>query len=279
MKAKEGLFSAADGTRLFFRAWVPHGKPKAAVIVVHGHGDHSGGMETISRHLVVHDYAVYAFDLRGHGKSPGTRGFIRTWREYRQDMHAFRMLVCSEHPGLPLFLVGHSLGALICLDYCLYHGTGVAGLAAISPAISFRANALDRALIHLMCLIKPDYTVAMPGRRSGISRARPASSGYYADPLRHNTVTPGLGRGIMLVQKSLLRQAHTLRLPILLQYGLEDGIASPMKLRSFFQMLGSAEKQRIEYVGMAHRPFDEPGYRAFLADLLGWLEKRVKAGE
>lgn len=70
------------GRELFYRVFKPT-NPRAVVILVHGHGNHSGGLQNISERLLEHDYLAYAFDLRGHGKSPGVRGHIRKWEEYR----------------------------------------------------------------------------------------------------------------------------------------------------------------------------------------------------
>ncbi len=118
MKAREGTFYGVNGAELFYQVHMPGMAPKGVVIAVHGHGDHSGGMQNVIEGLTERDYIAYAFDLRGHGKSSGTRGFIRTWDEFRSDLHSFRTQVGSEHPQLPLYMVSHSLGGVISLEYC-----------------------------------------------------------------------------------------------------------------------------------------------------------------
>ena len=124
--SSQGTFNGVDGAELFFRVLEPLTAPKAAIILIHGHGDHSGGLQNISESLVKNKYIVYAFDLRGHGQSSGKRGFIRSWDEFRGDLHEFRKLVALDQPELPLYIVGHSMGGLITLDYSLDYSDGIA---------------------------------------------------------------------------------------------------------------------------------------------------------
>jgi alpha-beta hydrolase superfamily lysophospholipase len=69
----EGTFNGVSEAELFYRVFQPKGVPKAVIILVHGHGDHSAGLYNLTRSLVEHDYAAYAFDLRGHGRSSGIK--------------------------------------------------------------------------------------------------------------------------------------------------------------------------------------------------------------
>lgn len=273
MLRSEGSFAGAHGTQLYYRSLLPAASPKAVVILLHGLGDHSGGMQTISRHLCEHLYATYAFDLRGHGKSPGTRGYVRSWEDYRGDLHAFRHLVRELHPDLPLFLVAHSLGGLISLDYCLHEDAGLAGLVVIAPALSYTFKPIEKWLIFVMCCIKPDYTVEKPVHARH-DRSSERSGWTHGDPLRHQIVTPGLGRGMITAQSTLKKRAAALRVPFFLQYGTQDRVTPPQQLLPFFEAVGSKDKQQIAYANMRHRPFDEEGNAAFLADLLKWLDER-----
>ncbi|CAM3473491.1 alpha/beta hydrolase [Brevibacillus invocatus] len=273
MLSSEGTFAGTHGAELFYRSLVPVTSPKAAVIILHGLGDHSGGMQAISKYLCEHHYATYSFDLRGHGKSPGTRGYVSRWEDYRRDLHAFHQIVQELHADLPLFLVAHSLGGLICLDYCLHEDTGIAGLAAIAPALSYTFKPMEKWLILLMSCIKPDYTVEKPVH-SRSARGSDRNSWNHGDSLRHQIVTPGLGRGMITALSSLQKHSSSIQVPFLLQYGTADRVTPPEQLREFFARIGSRDKQQIAYEHMRHRPFDEEGNSAFLADLLNWLEDR-----
>ena len=85
----EGCFTTPDGTQLYYQAHLPVGKPSAALLVVHGAGDHSGRYQDALKILIPQGIAVYCYDQRGYGRSPGQRGHINAWEEYRQDLRAF----------------------------------------------------------------------------------------------------------------------------------------------------------------------------------------------
>ncbi|WP_160725154.1 alpha/beta hydrolase [Bacillus sp. USDA818B3_A] len=270
----EGTFNGGDGTDLFFRVIEPVTAPKAAVIVVHGHGDHSGGLQNLSERLVNKEYIVYAFDLRGHGRSSGKRGYIRSWDEFRDDLHKFRKLVSLDQPGVPIYIVGHSIGGLITLEYALDYSGGISGIIAISPAISYEVTAVEQLGISLMGRLKPDYSIKKTHRLRLLKKKSAIRTRYESDSLRHNIVTPGLGRSLIQAVSRVVNKAPSISLPFLLQFGLDDKITPPTKLRSFFNTVASSNKQLIEYPLSKHRPFDEEGKEKFLDDLIGWLDKQ-----
>ncbi|MEH7436961.1 lysophospholipase [Neobacillus drentensis] len=273
---KEGKFKGVNGVELFYQVLYPKATaPKAAVILVHGHGDHSGGLQNLSTSLVNQDYLVYAFDLRGHGKSTGKRGFIKEWAEYRNDLHEFRKLVVAEVPELPLFIVGHSIGGVIVLDYTLDYGEGLAGMVAISPAISYEVTPSERILITLMGKLKPDYSIVKTGNPQILTKDPKELDRLVADELRHDVVTPGLGRGLMRTVARLANEAKSIKLPILLQFGLEDELTPPSKLHQFFDTVSSSNKQKFEYPHMRHRPFDDLDREHFFEDMNHWLDEQV----
>jgi acylglycerol lipase len=273
LEKKEGTFYGVNGVELFYSVIKPRLAPKGVVIVVHGHGDHSGGLHNVIEKLIENNYLVYAFDLRGHGKSSGIRGYIRSWEEFRGDLHKFREVVTSEVPQLPMYIMAHSLGGVISLDYSLYHGEGIAGIVLIAPAISYEVTASEKLLITLMGKLKPNMTIEKSGDLQALTQDPEILARLKSDVLRHNTVTPGLGRGLMQTVPRVMNQAHMIKMPILLQYGLKDVITPPEKLGQFFSKIGSQDKTKYEYDEMRHRPFDELGREQFFADMVGWLDR------
>ena len=119
MICREGTFTGANQLNLYYQSWNPKQKVKGVVVIVHGLGGHSSKYNNIVHHLVDRDFAIYAFDQRGHGRSPGQRGYINSWAELRADLATFLQLVKSETKDCPRFLLGHSLGAAVVLDYGL----------------------------------------------------------------------------------------------------------------------------------------------------------------
>jgi alpha-beta hydrolase superfamily lysophospholipase len=89
MQHTEGKFNASDGLELYYQAWRPEGEPKAALAVVHGYGEHSGRYLNLVNYFAPRGYALYAYDLRGHGQSAGQRGHIHHFNEYLTDTDTF----------------------------------------------------------------------------------------------------------------------------------------------------------------------------------------------
>ena len=119
MICEEGTFTGVNQLNLYYQSWNPKQKVKGVVIIVHGLGGHSSKYSNLVNHLVDRDFAIYAFDQRGHGRSPGQRGYINSWAELRADLDIFLKLVRRETEDCPRFLLGHSLGAAVVLEYGL----------------------------------------------------------------------------------------------------------------------------------------------------------------
>jgi alpha-beta hydrolase superfamily lysophospholipase len=135
MKHIEGTFKGSGGLSLYYQSWYPHGQVQAIVAIVHGLGAHSGLFNNAVQYLISQGYGVYALDLRGHGRSPGQRGHINAWAEFREDLSAFSQWIQEQEPNCPCFLWGNSLGGAIVLDYALRFPKGLQGVIVTAPAL------------------------------------------------------------------------------------------------------------------------------------------------
>ena len=113
MPHEEGRFSGYDGLTLCENRWLPEGDAAAVVVVVHGFLEHSGRHADVAAELNRHGYAVYAVDLRGHGKSEGDPVFVKSFLEHLRDVELFLAHVRAREPDRPVFLVGFSMGGTI----------------------------------------------------------------------------------------------------------------------------------------------------------------------
>ena len=127
MQHNEETFKTTDGLDIFAQWWRPGVGPKAVVVIVHGYAEHSSRYIHVAEHLIRHGYAVYAFDLRGHGRSEGTRAFVRSFDDYLADLACFLTRVNKREPGKPIFLLGHSMGGTIVTLFAATRQTGVRG--------------------------------------------------------------------------------------------------------------------------------------------------------
>ncbi|HTL37630.1 MAG TPA: alpha/beta fold hydrolase, partial [Kofleriaceae bacterium] len=126
MTNEEDILSK-DGTRLHVRTWLPVGTPRAVVVIVHGLKAHSGLYEWPASEMASAGFAVYALDLRGHGKSDGERLYAAKTSEYVDDVRATVKLAKMRHTK-PIFMLGHSAGGVIACAYALEDQRDLAGL-------------------------------------------------------------------------------------------------------------------------------------------------------
>jgi alpha-beta hydrolase superfamily lysophospholipase len=160
---KEGRFTGVGGLELYYQSWHPEGKVRAILTIVHGLGGHGDRYSNIIEHLIPKQYAIYALDLRGHGRSPGQQGYIKAWNEFREDLGAFLQLIQTQNPGCPVFLLGHSLGAVIVLDYILRYpqqASLLQGAIALAPTLGKVGVSPIRVLLgKMLSRVWPRFTL------------------------------------------------------------------------------------------------------------------------
>ncbi len=272
MHQTQGIFQGADNLPLFYQSWQPEGEPRAVVVIAHGFGEHSGRHETLARPLVAGGYAVFAYDHRGHGHSPGKRGYISQWREFREDLAAFLNMIRQENSSRPLFLLGHSLGGLIALEYALRHVHNLTGVIASSP---FLAEANLPAHLHFISRVLsrlwPGLNVSTGMDYSGISRDPAEVKRYADDPLNHSLGTPRLGTEITAAIAWTQTHADEWKIPLYIYHGTADKVIPIEGSRTFFAHVTTPDKQWREFEGGYHELHHDPCREEVFRYLLEWL--------
>jgi len=275
-----GSLTTPDGLSLFYRVWRQEGtgeEPRATFAVVHGLGEHSGRYQNLTDYFVPRGYAVYAFDLRGHGQSEGRRGHVNRFGDYFTDVRAFLELVRSAAPHQPTFLLGHSLGGLIVLGYALHHPEGLKGVISSGAALrlTMTVPGWKLTLGRLASRLLP--TLAQPnGLDPGLlSHDSSVVEAYQTDPLVHDRVTARWSTEFFAAQTVILENAPKLSLPCLILHGGDDQICAPHGSRLFFERAGVADKHHIEYPGLYHEIFNELEKERVFADIEAWIQPRL----
>jgi alpha-beta hydrolase superfamily lysophospholipase len=274
MQHQTGTYTGADGLSLYYQSWRPDGAPRAAIILVHGLGGHSAASMGITLPLVAAGCAVWAPDLRGHGRSPGPRGHVGSWAEFRADLRRFEALVSAAEPGLPRLLIGHSLGGLMSVDYALHHPEGLAGLALICPAVDPKIPGWKRILVRSLARLAPTFAIAEKADYTRLTDNPDVRAEIAADPLRHNLTTIGIGAAVLETSAWVWANAGRNRLPVLLQYAGADSITPPEGIARFGEVLGGPKQLKL-YPDLRHRPFDDHAGRIVVDDLLAWVAERL----
>jgi alpha-beta hydrolase superfamily lysophospholipase len=272
---EEATFIGADGLELACWAWCPAGTPpRGAIASVHGLGDHTALYDVVFDHFVRRGWAVYGFDLRGNGRSPGRRGHVDAWALYREDLHRFVEHVRRSYSG-KLVLLGTSLGGAIVLDYALHHPEHLAGVAAAAPALG-RPNVPGWMLMlgRVLSRIWPTFSLETGLDLSGISRDAAALERITGDRLFHRMASARLSTELTAAGERVRAGARDFRVPLLLLHGSADRVVPPDATRMFVALADPHLVEYHEYPGAYHALFADIDREVVLADLERWIAAR-----
>jgi alpha-beta hydrolase superfamily lysophospholipase len=276
MKHQDGFFLGREGYQLYYQTWYPKSSARAVVVLLHGLGSHSGLFSTVVNHLVHQRYIVCGFDLRGHGRSTGQRGYINRWSEFREDLQGFLQFIKTQQPTLPLFLLGHSLGSIIALDYALHAPENLRGVIMLAPPLGKVGVPSIRLQVgKALSRVWPRFTLNTGMDRAASSRNPTIVEAYEQDLLRHTKATARLATEFLSTIRWIETHVHELRIPILMLHGTADRIAPPWGSRVFFQHILFPDKERHEYLEAYHDLHNDPSYPDMLRDLSDWLTRHL----
>ncbi len=280
---QDGMFTADDGFSLYYQSWLPTSTIKGTIILLHGLGGHSGLFQNVIKALIPEGYAIYGYDLRGHGRSPGQRGHINRWADYRHDLAYFMAMVQKQHPTVPCFLLSHSLGSMIALDYDLHKRLypkasgqpaypNIAGIVVASLPLRIHATTdLRLKLGQALSLGWPRFSLSLGLSHILPSRDRSVVLAYAHDVLRHQKGTARLATEFLKTVQSLYEHQSALTTPILMLHGTADRVADHHISHRFFQQLPLINKKFISYSGAYHELYNEKNQAEIMADVISWL--------
>lgn len=271
---------ASDGTTLRYRAWtVP--SPAAALLLIHGLGEHSGRYEAVARELNAHGISVFAPDLRGHGRSEGRRGHARSFELLLSDLERVLETVRELQGGAPLFMFGQSLGGLVALRYAQTRpGAPLRGLILSAPLL--RLASPPPRWLHLLARM---MNRALPGvglynriDPADLSHDPAAVERYRSDPLVHDRVTPRLYAGMCEAMTAARAEVPRLNVPavLILVPGADPVVDPDATLEVAAEMANAVPRVDVRgYTGFFHEPFHEVDRARPTADLVRWIAART----
>lgn len=271
-----GRFTGAGGASLFRQVWRPQGPVRAVLVNLHGLGDHSGLYPTVVEHFTARGFSVHAPDLRGNGRSPGQRAYIARWDVFREDLHRFVHLVREEEQGLPIFLLGNSLGGLIVLEYVIHHAEGIRGVVAASPPLGQLGIPAPLLLLgRVMSRLLPRFALRTGMDLAGLARDPVVAQTVLSDPLFHRWGTARLSTEVAGAIARVHAGAPGFPLPVLLLHGGSDRMVLPDGSRAFIERVGHPDRQLLEYPEGYHVLFADIGREQILTDVERWIVARL----
>jgi alpha-beta hydrolase superfamily lysophospholipase len=276
LRTFESGWTDRRGLEFFSRGWEPDGKPRAAIALVHGLGEHTGRFAHVGNAFSRAGYALVGFDLRGHGRSGGPRGHTPSFEAYMQDIDLFLAEVRARYPGIPAFMYGHSLGATLVLNYVLRRKPALAGVIATSPALhtELEDQPLKVLLARVLGGLVPTAGLASGLKTSMLSHDPQVERDYLADPLVHGRVSLGLGRIMLEINRWTLRHAAEFPLPLLLMHGALDTIAFPSSSQELASAIG-AKATLVVWQDMYHETHNELRKDEVIKTLITWMDDHL----
>ncbi|MRR39249.1 alpha/beta hydrolase [bacterium] len=278
MATETGNLITTDGLSLYWKAWFPEGKPRAVVHVMHGYAEHIDRYRFVVDELLPAGFAVFGTDHRGHGRSDGRRAYINSFEEYISDERQFRDEVIRRMlPDISYFILGHSMGSLIAMNFVEQYPEGIKGLV-LSGTGSGPGPEISKALIlatKVMSMILPKIHVKSPLPPEFISRDMDVVRAYVDDPLVFNIITPRLAEQMNTYTEIGASNSGKIKTPVLIQFGSLDTALSGQK--ELFDTIGAADKTFKRYEGLKHEVYNElpPDRAKVLSDLRTWLDAHV----
>ncbi len=276
MHRREETFQGQSGLELYSQSWLPSGESKAALIMLHGVAEHSGRYQNLVAGLVDQGYSLHTYDQRGHGRSEGQRGYIDSWSEYRADFITFIDLIREHDQALPIFAYGHSMGALIILDYLLHGYDALEGVIVSGSPIdtSDAASPLLILTARLLSRFWPTFSLETPINPSQLSCDARVVQAYQEDPTVFKILTVRWGTEYLNTQNWVKDHASGITQPILIIHGGEDILCDPGGSQYLFDHVSSIDKTLKIYPSYFHEIHNEPGHFTVVQDINLWLDFR-----
>ena len=269
MTATTGTRSSGDGVTLATRHWSA-ASPRAAIVLVHGVAEHLGRYEHVGAALTDRGFDVRGTDLRGFGNSGGRRAYVEDFSEYTTDL--IDDIAGARQLGVPVVLLGHSMGGLIASLYAVADHPQPDLLVLSAPAIDAALPKAKVAMARLLVRVLPKLTVSNGLKGEQLSRDLSVGDRYFADPLVFAKSTIRLGVEAMEAMEQARSSLHRITMPTLVIHGGDDSIVDPSFSEPFGDLAGST---RVVFDGFRHESFNEESGTLAVSTVSDWIDSRL----
>jgi alpha-beta hydrolase superfamily lysophospholipase len=287
IERREGHFVGHEGLELFYQSWSA-GADKAigTLVLTHGIGEHSESYNRTAEKLAPLGWDIFAWDLRGHGRSEGKRGYVPDFHFHSLDLGCFLRFLQAQgrietSSQKPFALIAHSMGGLITLRHlfdeevetpaprALVLSSPLLGVALAVPKLK---DAAARILNHVL----PSVTLYNEIKYEYLTRDTEVLKSYETDPLRHEKISPSVYLGMFENIDIVMKDAKKLTLPTLIQAAGTEKIVSLPATRAFFASIGAENKKLIVYDERYHEIYNDLDRNQVFIDLNNFLVAVMK---
>ncbi|ATQ30070.1 lysophospholipase [Rhodococcus ruber Chol-4] len=252
------------------RCWV-HDHPRYVVLLCHGYGEHAGRYEYVATRLVADGAVVYAVDHTGHGLSEGERVLIEDFERVVDDFRLLDATARSDHPGLPVVLVGHSMGGMIAARYAQRYGSELAAVVLSGPVLG-RWPALE-------AMLAAEQIPDAPIDPATLSRDPEVGRAYVDDPLVwHGPFKRPTVEALQHCLDTITAAGTVGDVPVLWLHGEDDGLVPLGGSREGWATFAGPQSTSKVYPGARHEIFNETNRDEVLDDVVDFVHSRIAAG-
>jgi alpha-beta hydrolase superfamily lysophospholipase len=240
-------------------------EPRVIVLLAHGYGEHAGRYAHVAERLVAElDADVYAPDHRGHGKTDGATGLVEDGEALTTDLHDVADAARAEHPGLPVVLIGHSMGGLIATRFAQRYGDELTALVLSGPAIG--------PVPAFAALLDMDPIPDVPIDPAILSRDPAVGEAYAADDLVYHGPFARVTLEQLFAAITRVGEGPDFgSLPTLWIHGSDDMLIPLEVTRPVVERLGGPQLQQHIYEGGRHEIFNETNKDEVIGDVIAFL--------
>ncbi len=258
---EERYFTTHDGEQLFYRFWpAPGGRATRAVVLFHRGHEHSGRQQHIVDELDLADYAMFAWDARGHGHSPGARGDSPSFAASVKDVDTFIRHIEAQH-GIDaenIAVIAQSVGAVLISAWAHDYAPKVRCLVLASPAFRVRLYVpLARQALRLLYSLRGNFFVNSYVKAKFLTHDPERIRSYEGDSLITRSISVRILLGLYQAAERVIADAQAIRLPVQLLVSGADWVVHRAPQRKFFERLGSATKEWHVFPGFYHDTLGE----------------------
>ena len=274
----ERHFRTQDGIALFYRAWLPTDGAAVtrAILLLHRGHEHSGRWDELVAALASPGTAVFAWDARGHGKSPGERGDAENFSVYVRDLDDFARHVVAAH-GIPLenmALVAHSVGAVVAAAWVHDYAPPVRVLVLATPAFRVKLYVpLAVPGLRLLQTVRPRAFIRSYVGGRLLTHDRVEARRYDTDALVSKQISVRVLLGLQDTARRIVADAGAIRTPTLVLSAGSDAVVRKGPQRHFFERLSSPHKAMETLSGFSHAIFHETGRQQVFARVRAFIDE------
>lgn len=260
---------------LFLQKWSPVSqKAKGVLIITHGISEHSNCYASMADDLAKQNWEVIGWDLPGHGKSSGARGYVSDFNEFIECLDFVSSTINSQYK-LPLIHLGHSMGGLITLTHSLRKNLLAKALVLSSPAlgISVPVPAYKDLAARLILRLQLPITMSNGLLYDSLSRDPEMQSVYRNDTLRHGKVSAPIYLGMIYAMAYVFQNVNKITGPCLFQVAGQDTLVDPAKTRELFEQIPEGNKTMKWYEDSFHEIYHDLNKREVIDDLINYLRQ------